>query len=108
VIIKMLVASDPGSIKLLPALPKAWPKGSIDGVLCRGAIEIRHLQWDGKRVKATLVSTKPQTITLGLPSAIAKFTVTSGDAQVGKGDTADQRELTLPGGKDVSLEIQLK
>ena len=108
VIIKMLVASDPGSIKLLPALPKAWPKGSIDGVLCRGAIEIRHLQWDGKQVKATLVSAKPQTITLELPSEISELTVTSGDAQVGKGDTPAQRQVTLPAGEEVSLEIQMK
>ena len=27
VIIKMLVASDPGRIQLLPALPAAWPTG---------------------------------------------------------------------------------
>ncbi len=48
VIIKMLVASDPGRIQLLPALPAAWPSGTIEGVLCRGAIEIKSLQWDGK------------------------------------------------------------
>ncbi len=41
VIIKMLVASDVGKIQLLPALPAAWPAGRIEGVLCRGAIEIR-------------------------------------------------------------------
>ncbi|GAG02180.1 unnamed protein product, partial [marine sediment metagenome] len=31
VIIKMLVASDPGKIQLLPALPAAWPSGAIEG-----------------------------------------------------------------------------
>ena len=41
VIIKMLVASDVGKIQLLPALPAAWPAGRIEGVLCRGAIEIQ-------------------------------------------------------------------
>jgi alpha-L-fucosidase 2 len=40
VIIKMLVASDLGRIQVLPALPKAWPTGKIEGVLCRGQIEI--------------------------------------------------------------------
>ncbi|MCK7482630.1 MAG: glycoside hydrolase N-terminal domain-containing protein [Candidatus Moduliflexus flocculans] len=43
VIIKMLVASDPGGLQLLPALPKAWPTGTIEGVLCRGQIEIKRL-----------------------------------------------------------------
>jgi hypothetical protein len=62
VIIKMLVASDPGRISLLPALPPAWPKGEIQGVLCRGQITITTLQWDQGTVKATLVSGKDQTI----------------------------------------------
>ncbi len=48
VIIKMLVASDVGKIQLLPALPAAWPSGRIEGVACRGAIEIQSLQWEGK------------------------------------------------------------
>jgi hypothetical protein len=40
VIIKTLVASEPGEIRLLPARPAAWTSGTIDGVLCRGQIEI--------------------------------------------------------------------
>ena len=46
VIIKMLVASDPGKIRLLPALPSAWPSGEIAGPLCRGGIIIHSLKWD--------------------------------------------------------------
>jgi alpha-L-fucosidase 2 len=38
VIIKMLVMSEVGGIDLLPALPKEWPSGTIEGVLCRGQI----------------------------------------------------------------------
>ncbi len=67
VIIKMLVASEPGKIKLLPALPRAWPKGSIEGVRCRGEIEITSLTWDGELVRATLVSSKAQSLILELP-----------------------------------------
>lgn len=36
VIIKMLAYSDLGLIRLLPALPEVWDKGSIEGILCRG------------------------------------------------------------------------
>ena len=106
VIIKMLVASEPGKIKLLPALPQAWPKGTIEGVLCRGAIEIRSLKWDGNRVKATLFSAKSQTLTLELPTAISTFTVTAGGAKAAKLDAPNQRQLTLAAGKEVSIEIQ--
>ena len=54
VLIKMLVASDPGVIRLFPARPAAWPSGTIEGVLCRGQVEIKRLTWDGKTIEAVL------------------------------------------------------
>jgi hypothetical protein len=107
VIIKMLVASEPGKIKLLPALPQAWPKGTVEGVLCRGAIEIRSLKWDGNRVRATLVSARSQTLTLELPTAISTLTVTAGQAKTAKLDAPNRRRLTLAAGMEVTIEIQL-
>ena len=64
VIIKMLVASDPGLIQLLPALPEEWNNGSIEGVLCRGQIEIKNMAWSESNVKVNLISDKTQTIEL--------------------------------------------
>ncbi len=109
VIIKMLVASDPGRIQLLPALPAAWPSGRIEGVLCRGAIEIQSLQWDGKQIEVTLSSARPQTVVLELPSEIAQLSVTAGDAKAVQADQANQRRLQIPGGgQPVALKITLK
>jgi hypothetical protein len=78
VIIKMLVASDPGRIKLLPALPSAWPSGEINGVLCRGQIEISSLKWDKNSVVVSLISGKDQTITLESPGGSRKVTLIAG------------------------------
>jgi alpha-L-fucosidase 2 len=39
-IIEMLVQSRSTEVRLLPALPAKWPDGRIDGVRCRGGIEI--------------------------------------------------------------------
>lgn len=70
VIIKMLVYSDDGLIKLLPALPKELSKGSIEGVLCRGQVEIEKLSWNNKSLTVRMKSLKDQNVTLVLPSAI--------------------------------------
>jgi len=108
VIIKMLVASDLGRIRLLPALPAAWPTGRIEGVLCRGAIEIQCFEWDGNQIEVTLSSTKSQTVVLELPSEIAQLSITGGAAKATPADRAKERTLTLPSGQSVALLIKLK
>jgi alpha-L-fucosidase 2 len=105
VIIKMLADSFPGKIRLLPALPAEWNKGSIQGVLCRGAVHIRELKWDGKKISVTLNSAKAQQLALEMPTAIKEITVTSGGANIATGKTANQRLVSLPAATDVTLQI---
>jgi len=106
VIIKALADSFPGKVRLLPALPKAWDKGTIEGILCRGAITINRLHWDGDKVEAVMTSAMDQEITLVLPRGIA--TLTSDGAMVADASNANERMLTLPAGNKISLTIQLK
>ncbi len=56
VIIKMLMASEPGRIELLPALPEAWPDGTVTGLLARGAFEVDITWKAGKLLEAVLRS----------------------------------------------------
>ncbi len=108
VIIKMLVASELGRIQLLPALPAAWPSGRIKGVLCRGAIEIQSLEWDGKQVNVVLKSAKSQTVILELPSEISQLSVMDGLAKAGPADRANQCTIELPSGQSVTVVIKQK
>ncbi len=109
VIIKMLVDSAPGHIRLLPALPDAWPEGQIEGVLCRGAIEIESLSSAPGRVQVTMRSARPQSITLELPADIVQGQRTgAGDpVQVRPTNSPRQRQVELPGSQPVTLQFVL-
>jgi alpha-L-fucosidase 2 len=51
---EMLVQEDAGEIRLLPALPSAWPAGSVTGLRARGGFEI-DLSWKSGRIERVTV-----------------------------------------------------
>jgi alpha-L-fucosidase 2 len=54
---EMLLQSQADEIQLLPALPKAWATGSVQGLMARGDFEIMDMQWkNSKLVKLTIKS----------------------------------------------------
>jgi hypothetical protein len=108
VIIQMLVGSSPGKVRLLPALPKAWPKGSLEGALCRGQIEIQELTWDPGKISVRLKSAKLQTIELSLPATIKDIAVRSGEVKIEASSDDRTRKVSLPQGQVVALEISLR
>ncbi|MCK0191693.1 glycoside hydrolase family 95 protein [Arenibacter sp. F20364] len=73
-IAEMLLQSHAGAIEFLPALPKAWPTGSVKGLKARGNITV-DMKWEkGQLLYANIMAAKEQEITVsygGLKKAIS-------------------------------------
>ncbi len=56
-VIEMLLQSHEDNVHLLPALPNAWPSGSVSGIRARGGFEL-SIRWnDGRLTAVEILST---------------------------------------------------
>ena len=74
-ITEMLMQSANGEIHLIPALPDAWPTGSIKGIKAIGGFDIVSMEWkDAKLVKVVIKSNLGGNLRLRTPNAMKSGT----------------------------------
>ena len=79
-IAEMLVQSHNGEIEFLPALPKAWPAGSVTGLRARGGFEVDVAWKEGRLTSSTVRSTAGTAVRLRYGNAIKDVRLRQGQA----------------------------
>ncbi|WP_083959109.1 discoidin domain-containing protein [Herbidospora mongoliensis] len=107
IMMEMLATTDPGTLELLPALPKGLKKGSISGLKGKSRFTINQLSWDMDTHKArvTLTSDVDQNLTLIQRAGIEQITgATVQNSPLG----SIARIVPLKAGQPVTLDLTLR
>ncbi len=105
---EMLVQSHNGEVHLLPALPAAWPTGSVTGLRARGGITL-DLAWEkGQLISARIHTTKNGKVHLRTALSSEKYALTL--AQSGTAVALKRRgtsgSFTAQGGSTYLLTVR--
>jgi alpha-L-fucosidase 2 len=80
--IEMLLQSHTGEIEFLPALPAAWPNGSVTGLRARGGFEVAEHWANGRLTSATIRSVGGTACKVRYGSQTKAFTLANGQSVV--------------------------
>ncbi|GHU98295.1 hypothetical protein FACS1894211_01800 [Clostridia bacterium] len=103
---EMLIQSTPKFVKILPALPESFARGSVSGLLTRAGAEA-DMEWDRKKGFLTLKfkCKRANMIDVKLPAGVRKYKGPLAEAY--NPETCLIRNLELPAGKTLTFEIRL-
>jgi alpha-L-fucosidase 2 len=77
---EMLLYSNTGIVEFLPALPRQWAKGAINGLMARTNAKVTGLQWDlaAGKASASVLSFKEQILRISFGLGCGKIRTSKG------------------------------
>lgn len=97
-------------LDLLPALPPAWPEGSVRGLVARGGVRV-DMQWrEGRLASATLHAPDGGELHVRLPRGTTRVLVRAGNAPVAPATRveAPQGLVVIPASNGGERTVQLE
>lgn len=96
-IAEMLLQSHAGEIALLPALPKVWRSGRVEGLRARGGVEVAIVWHEGRATRAVLK-----------PAIDGRHTIRPPKGQKIAAITCDGRPVAVQAGPDGTVSLDFK
>ncbi|MCP4450039.1 MAG: glycoside hydrolase family 95 protein, partial [Planctomycetes bacterium] len=78
-IAEMLLQSHDGTVRLLPALPEAWPQGSVKGLRARGGFMVDFTWAQGQVTSFTIQATHRSILKLAVRGSVVELRMKPGD-----------------------------
>lgn len=107
VVMRALAYSEPGMVRLLPALPDSWKNGSIKGMALRGNIEMEQLKWNESNIEVTFTASYDQSVKVELPEKYEEITASVDGSIVYESDNKDTFIIKLKANKPDNVKIVL-
>jgi alpha-L-fucosidase 2 len=105
-IAEMLLQSHDGVIRLLPALPKAWPEGEVSGLCARRGVEV-GIRWaNGKAAEATLLSSRGGTYRIRPPKGQKILHARADGKEIALSPREGAAEIVVECPKDKTVRLQ--